>query len=98
MVIPGKELLGLERTMSDSELAFKKQEEEKKSREEAEKLRKEMGPGRKVEEEITQLRKQIQEKEEYNSNYLRLISIYTDTNDEILKLFINKLYFQIKEK
>lgn len=48
--------------------------------------------------QITQLRKQIQEKEEYNSNYLRLISIYTDTNDEILKLFINKLYFQIKEK
>lgn len=43
--------------------------------------------------QITQLRKQIQEKEEYNSNYLRLISIYTDTNDEILKLFINKLYF-----
>ncbi|MCT7583084.1 hypothetical protein N5U55_03020 [Aliarcobacter butzleri] len=48
--------------------------------------------------QITQLRKQIQEKEEYNSNYLRLISIYTDTNDEILKLFVNKLYFQIKEK
>lgn len=43
--------------------------------------------------QITQLRKQIQEKEEYNSNYLRLISIYTNTNDEILKLFINKLYF-----
>lgn len=45
--------------------------------------------------QITQLRKQIQEKEEYNSNYLRLISIYTDTNDEILKLFINKLYLSL---
>ncbi len=45
--------------------------------------------------QITQLRKQIQEKEEYNSNYLRLISIYTDTNDEILKLFVNKLYLSL---
>jgi hypothetical protein len=68
-IITGKELLGLERTMSDSELAFKKQEEEKKSREEAEKLRKEMGPGRKVEDEITQLRKQEEREEEEKEKY-----------------------------
>ena len=68
-IITGKELLGLERTMSDSELAFKKQEEEKKSREEAEKLRKEMGSGRKVEEEITQLRKQEEREEEEKEKY-----------------------------
>jgi len=68
-IITGKELLGLERTMSDSELAFKKQEEEKKSREEVEKLRKEMGSGRKVEEEITQLRKQEEREEEEKEKY-----------------------------
>jgi len=63
-IITGKELLGLDRTMSDSELEFKKQEEKRKSDEEAEKLRKEMGPGRKVEEEVTQLRKQEERGEE----------------------------------
>lgn len=68
-IITGKELLGLERTMSDSELEFKKREEEKKSLEEAEKLRKEMGPGRKVEEEITQLRKQEEREEEEKEKY-----------------------------
>lgn len=47
--------------------------------------------------DITKLRKQIQEKEEYNSNYLRLISIYTDTNDEILKLYINKIYLSLNK-
>lgn len=68
-VITGKELLGLDRTMSDSELEFKKHEEEKRSKEEADKLRKEMGPGRKVEEEITQLRKQEEREEEEKEKY-----------------------------
>jgi len=68
-IITGKELLGLERTMSDSELDFKKKEEEEKSKKEAEKLRKEMGPGRKVEEEITQLRKQEEREEEEKEKY-----------------------------
>jgi hypothetical protein len=45
--------------------------------------------------DITKLRKQLQENEKFNSNYLRLISIYTDTNDEILKLYINKIYLSL---
>jgi DNA-dependent RNA polymerase auxiliary subunit epsilon len=45
--------------------------------------------------DITKLRKQLQENENFNSNYLRLISIYTDTNDEILKLYINKIYLSL---
>ena len=68
-VITGKELLGLDRTMSDSELEFRKQEEKRKSDEEARKLRSEMGPGRKVEEEVTQLRKQEEREEEEKEKY-----------------------------
>ena len=45
--------------------------------------------------QITKLRKQISENEDYNSNYLRLISIYTQEEDDILKLFINKLYLSL---
>lgn len=45
--------------------------------------------------DITKLRKQLQENQNFNSNYLRLISIYTDTNDEILKLYINKIYLSL---
>jgi DNA-dependent RNA polymerase auxiliary subunit epsilon len=45
--------------------------------------------------DITKLRKQLQENEKFNTNYLRLISIYTDTNDEILKLYINKIYLSL---
>jgi type IV secretory pathway VirB10-like protein len=68
-IITGRELLGLDRTMSDNELAFKKQEEERKSKEEAEKLRRDMGPGRKVEEELTQLRHQEEREEEEKEKY-----------------------------
>lgn len=68
-IITGKELLGLERTMSDSELEFRKREEEEKSKKEAERLRREMGPGRKVEEEVTQLRKQEEKEEEEKEKY-----------------------------
>lgn len=46
--------------------------------------------------QITQLRKQI--KEEYKNdsytNYLRSISLFTQTQDPILKLYINKLYIK----
>jgi len=45
--------------------------------------------------DITKLRKQIKESSEYNTNYLRLISVYTQEEDEILKLFINKLYLTL---
>lgn len=68
-IITGKELLGLERIMSDSELDFKRKEEEERSKKEVEKLRKEMGSGRKVEEEITQLRKQEDYEEEEKEKY-----------------------------
>ena len=46
--------------------------------------------------QITSLRKKItQEKKESFSNILRIITTYQqDTNDELLKLYINKLYLQ----
>jgi type IV secretory pathway VirB10-like protein len=68
-IITGKELLGLDRTMSDGELEFQKEQEKKKSDEEARKLRNEMGPGRKVEDEVTQLRRQEQREEEEKEKY-----------------------------
>lgn len=45
--------------------------------------------------QITSLRKKItQEKKESYSNILRIITTYQDTKDELLKLYINKLYLQ----
>ena len=72
-VISGKELLGLEKTMSDQELEFKKQEEERKKQEEINKLRREMGPGRKVEAEMTELRNKREREEEEREAYFEKV-------------------------
>jgi len=47
-------------------------------------------------EQIRELRRLVQEhfKSGY-TNYLRLITIYTDTKDEHLSIFINKLYSEL---
>lgn len=72
-VISGKELLGLEKTMDNQELEFKKQEEERKKQEEVAKLKQEMGYGRKVETEMTELRKQKEKEEEEKEEYFEKV-------------------------
>lgn len=72
-VISGKELLGLEKTMGDQELEFKKQEEEQKRQKEIDKLRREMGPGRKVEVEMTELRNKREKEEEEKEAYFEKV-------------------------
>lgn len=79
-IITGKELLGLERTMNDGELAYKKQQEKFKSEEEIKKIRNEMGGQEKkeekpkerqrnIEDELTQLRRQKEREEEEKQKY-----------------------------
>ena len=69
-VISGRELLGGITEMSDSELQQKKQEDEQKKQKEIEDLRREMGLGRNLVQEMQQLRyerdnqEQQQEKQE----------------------------------
>lgn len=55
-IISGRELLGGITEMSDQELQQKKQEEEKNKQKEIDDLRKEMGLGRDLEQEMQQLR------------------------------------------
>ena len=82
-VITGKELLGLERTMTDSQLEQSKQQEKIKSQQEINKLKGEMSKGndsnrgdektkerpRNVEDEITQLRRQLEKQEEEKARF-----------------------------
>lgn len=82
-IITGKELLGLERTMTDSELEQNKQQEKIKSQQEINKLKGEMGGGkynnreenktkerpRNIEEELAQLRRQKEQEEEEKQKY-----------------------------
>ena len=82
-IITGKELLGLERTMSDTELEFHKQQEKTKSQEEIYKLKGQMSEGkdnknseqktkdrpRNLEDELTQLRRQKEREEEEKVKY-----------------------------
>lgn len=81
-IITGKELLGLERTMTDSQLEQFKKQEEIKSQQEISKLRGEVseeGQGgkekkvkdrsRNVEEEMTELRRQREKQEEEKEKY-----------------------------
>jgi hypothetical protein len=82
-IITGKELLGLERTMSDAQLEQKKQSEKIKSQQEIDKLKGEMGgkkdnkgeenktkeKPRNLEDEITQLRRQLEKQEEEKEKY-----------------------------
>jgi hypothetical protein len=75
-VITGKQLLGLERTMSDSELEFRKHEDDQKKAEEIKKLKGEMGQGgeikeekRDVEKEMKELRDQKTKEEEEKEKY-----------------------------
>lgn len=63
-VISGRELLGGITEMSDTELQQKKQEEEQKKQKEIEDLRREMGLGRNLEQEIQQLRYERDSKEQ----------------------------------
>jgi hypothetical protein len=75
-IITGKQLLGLDKTMSDSELEFKKHEDEQKRAEEIKKLKGEMGQGgeikeekRDVEKEMKELRDQEKREEEEKEKY-----------------------------
>lgn len=80
-IITGKELLGLERTMSDSQLEQFKKQEEIKSQQEINKLRGEVSSDqggkdkknkdrpRNVEEELTELRRQREKQEEEKERY-----------------------------
>ena len=82
-VITGKELLGLESTMTPGELDFQKREDDRMKKTEIEKLKGEMGQGetkkdgekqptekrRDVEEEMRQLRDQKEKEEEEKEKY-----------------------------
>jgi hypothetical protein len=75
-IITGKQLLGLDNTMSKSELEFKKHEDEQKKAEEIKKLKGEMGQGagikeekRDVEKEMKELRDQKKREEEEKEKY-----------------------------
>ena len=84
-IITGEELLGLKKTMTDEELAIKKQQEEVKKQQEIKKLKGEMGqnedkseenkaekqPKKKhdLEEEMTELRRQKEKEEEEKEKY-----------------------------
>lgn len=70
--ISGKQLLGLDNTMSGGELEFQKHEDEQKSAEEIRKLKGEMGQkekGRNVEGEIKELVDQKKKEEEEKERY-----------------------------
>jgi len=74
--ITGKQLLGLDRTMSDSELEFRKHEDDQKKAEEIKKLKREMGQSggikeekRDVEKEMKELRDQKIKEEEDKEKY-----------------------------
>lgn len=62
-VITGKELIGNIEPMTDQEMAQKKAEDERKKQEEINKLRAQMGQGRPVEQEMTQVRKEEEQEE-----------------------------------
>lgn len=68
-IITAQELLGDITPMSDQELAQKQQQEEIKKQQEINKLKAEMGQGRKVEDEMTQLHKQEEKQEEEKQEY-----------------------------
>lgn len=82
-ILTGKELLGLERTMSDTQLEQRKEQEKIKSQQEINKLKEEMGGKggeedskkkvkerpRNVEEEMIQLRRQQGKQEEEKAKY-----------------------------
>lgn len=63
-IITGKELLGDIKPMSDGELQQKQAEDNRKRQEEAERLKREMGQGRNVGEEIKQVQDQKKQEEE----------------------------------
>lgn len=63
-IISGRELLGDITQMSDQELQQKKKEEEQKKQKEIDDLRKEMGLGRNLEQEMQQIRYERDNKEE----------------------------------
>lgn len=76
-VITGKELLGMEKTMSDNELEFQKKQEEQKKNDEIKKIKGEMGQygdevkdkRRDVEGEIEELRRKQEKEEEEKEAY-----------------------------
>lgn len=67
--ITGKELLGLEGGVDNNQLAHEQQEDEIKRQEEIRKIKSEMGLGRKVEDEIEQIRQQKEKEEEEKEKY-----------------------------
>lgn len=67
--ISGKELLGLDGSVSNNELAHEQQEDEIKKQEEIRRIKAEMGLGRDVEKEIEEIRNQKEKEEEEKEKY-----------------------------
>lgn len=67
--ITGKELLGLEGGIDNNQLAHEQQEDEIKKQEEIRKIKAEIGLGRKVDDEMEQLRQQKEKEEEEKEKY-----------------------------
>lgn len=64
-VITGKELLGSDiKSMTDQEMAQKRAEDERRKQQELAELRAQMGQGRPVEQEMTQIRREEEQSEE----------------------------------
>jgi hypothetical protein len=62
-IITGKELLGDIKPMSDTEMAQKKNEDERKRQEEISQIRAELGQGRNLEQEIQEIREEREREE-----------------------------------
>ena len=68
-IITAQELLGDITPMSDQELAQKKKQEEIKKQQEIDKLKSEMGQGRKVEDEMNKIHSQTEKEEDEKEKY-----------------------------
>jgi len=81
--ITGQELMGNITPMSDEEMRKKQAEDEKKKQEETEKLRREMGQGRNVGQEIKQIQDQKkQEEEEKEKQFLQKIKEQREAEEQ----------------
>lgn len=67
--ISGKELLGLDGGVDNNQLAHEQQEDEIKKQEEIRRIKAEIGLGRKVEDEIEQIRQQKEKEEEEKEKF-----------------------------
>ena len=76
-VISGKELVGDTKVMTEKELAAKQVDDERKKNEEMSKLR-----GRDVEGEVTQIRKEKEQKEDEEEKFLEEVKIQREAEDK----------------